>query len=86
MKLKAFLQQADKKKIDCLCVDGFCFHCNTVFEGMDGFYHFCRCQELRPSLTGKNIKRGSRKREFDQLRQSYKQEEGFTVIELWECE
>ena len=38
------------KKIDCFSVDGFCSHCNTVFEAMSFFYHFCPCQELRPSL------------------------------------
>ena len=33
-----------------------------------------------------DIKRGGRKREVDELRQSYLQEKGFTVIEMWECE
>ena len=47
---------------------------------MSCFYHFCPCQELRPSPTEEDVKRGSRRRE------SYKQEKGFTVIEMWECE
>ena len=32
------------------------------------------------------IKRGSRKRELDELRQGYIQEKAFTVNEMWECE
>ena len=85
MKLKASLQQADKK-IDCFSVDGFCSHCNTVFEAMVSFYHFCPCQELRPSLTEKDIQRGSKRRELDALRRHYIQEKCFKVIEMWECE
>ena len=50
------------------------------------FYHFCPCQELRPSLTEEDIKRGSRNRELDELRRGYIQEKGSTVIEKWECE
>ena len=49
-------------------------------------YHFCPCQELRPSLTEEEIQRGSKKREFDALRRHYIQEKGFKVIEMWECE
>ena len=38
------------------------------------------------SLTEEDIKRGSRRRELDELRRGYIQEKGFTVIEMWECE
>ena len=48
--------------------------------------HVCPCQGLRPSLTEEDFKRGSKKREFDELRRNYIQEKGFTVIEMWECE
>ena len=47
---------------------------------------FCLCQELRPSLNEEDIKRGSEKRELDELRRSYLQEKGFTVTEMWKCE
>ena len=57
-----------------------------LFEAMGFFYHFCPCQELRPSLTEEDIKRGSRKRELDELRQGCIQEKGFDVIEMRECE
>ena len=75
-----------KKKIDRFSVDGFCSHCNTVFEAMGCFYHFCPCQALPPTLTGEDVKRGSRRRELDELRRSYIQEKNFTVIEMSECE
>ena len=53
---------------------------------MGCFYHFCPCQELCPSLTEEVIKRGSRRRELDELRRGYIKEKSFTVIEMWECE
>ena len=85
-KIESFYNTGRQKKNDCFSVDGFCSHCNTVFEAMGCFYHFCPCQELRPSFTEEDIKRGSRKRELDELRRSYIQEKGYTVIEMWECE
>ena len=85
-KNESFYTTGRQKKIDCFSVDGFCSHHNTVFEAMGCFYHFCLCQELHPSLTEENIKRGSRKRELDELRRGYLQEKGFTVVEMWECE
>ena len=75
-----------RKKTDCFIVDGFCSHCNTVFEAMGCFYHFCPCQELRPSLTEEDIQRGSKKRELDALRRHYILEKGFKFIETWNCE
>ena len=38
-----------QNKIDCFSVDGICYHCNTVFEAMDCYIHYCPCQEARPS-------------------------------------
>ena len=57
-----------QKKIDCFKADGFCAHCKTVFEAMGCFYHYCPCQEARPSLTEEDIRRGNKKREMDQIR------------------
>ena len=53
---------------------------------MNCFYHFCPCQELRPSLTEEDLKRSSRRKDFDELRRGYIQKKSFTVIEMWECE
>ena len=53
---------------------------------MGCFYHFCPCQQLRPSLTEEDIKRGSRKIELGELRRGYIQEKGFTVSEMWVVE
>ena len=82
-KIKSFYTTGRQKKIDPFSVDGFFSHCNTVFEAMGCFYHFCPCQELRPSHTEEDVKR---RRKLDELRRSYIQEKGFTVIEMWECE
>ena len=85
-KIESFYTTGSQKKIDYFSVDGLCSHCNTVIETMGCFYHFCPCQELRPSLTEEDVKRGSKKRELDELRRRYIQEKGFTVIEMWECD
>ena len=85
-KIESSYTTSRQMEIDRFSVDGFCSRCNTVFEAMGDFYHFCPCQELRPSLTEEYIKRGSKKRELDELRRDYIQEEDFTVIDLWECE
>ena len=84
--IESFFTTGRQKKIDCFSVDGFCSHCNTVFEAMGCFYHFCPCQELRPSITEEDIQRGSKKRELDALRRHYIQQKGFKVNEMWECE
>ena len=83
---ESFFTTGRQKQIDCFSVDGFCSHCNTVFEAVACFYHFCPCQELRPSLTEEDIKRSSKMRELDVLRRHYIQEKSFKVIEMWECE
>ena len=85
-KIESLYTTCGQKKIDHFSVVGFCSHCNTVIEAIGCFYHFCTCQQLRPSLTEEDIKRGSRKRELDELRRDYIQEKSFTVIELWESE
>ena len=84
--IESFFTTGRQKKIDCFSVDGFCSHCNTVFEAMGCFYHSCPCQELRPSLTEEDIQRGSKKRQLDALRRHCIQEKGFKVFEMWECE
>ena len=85
-KIESFYTTGRQKKIDRFSVDGLCSQCNTVFETMGCFYHFCPCQEIRPSVNEEDIKSGSRKRELDELRRDYLQEKGFAVIEMWECE
>ena len=85
-KNESFYTTGRQKKFDCSSVDGFCSHCNTVFEAMGLFCLFCLCHELLPSLTEKDIQRGSKKRELDALRRHYIEEKGFKVIEMWECE
>ena len=45
-------------KIDCFSVDGICNHCYTVFEAVCCYFHYCPCQEARPSLTDSELMRG----------------------------
>ena len=81
-KIESFYNTGRQTKNDRFSVDGFCSHCNIVFEAMGCFNHFCPCQELRPSFIEEDIKRGSRRRELDELRRGYIQEKCFTVIEM----
>ena len=86
-KIESFYTTGTQRKIDCFKVDGFCAHCNTVFEAMGCFYHYCPCQEARRlSLTDEDIERGNKKREMDQMRKQYIKEKGYNVVEMWECE
>ena len=65
-----------QKKIGWFSVDGTCKHCNTVFEAMDCFFHYCPYQEARPSLTDNEFMRGIKKKEHDQMRKDYIQHKG----------
>ena len=85
-KIERFYTTGTRKKIDCFKVDGFCAHCKTEFEAMGCFYHYCPCQEARPSLTEEDIERGNKKREMDQMRKQYIKEKCYNVVEMWECE
>ena len=51
-----------QKRIDWFCVDGICFHYNTVLEAMGCYYHYCPCREARSSLTDTDIEKGVMKR------------------------
>ena len=56
-----------KKKTNCFIVNGYCNHCETVFEAMGWYFIFYPCQEARRSLTDDDIKRGTKKREMNEL-------------------
>ena len=54
-KIESNVNTGRQKKIDCFSVDGTCYHCITIFEAMGCYYHHCRCQEPRSSLTDTDI-------------------------------
>ena len=85
-RIESFHTSGNQKKIDCFNVDGYCNHCKTVFGAMGCYYHFCPCQETRPSLSDEDIERGNRRREMDDLRREYIREKGYKIEEMWECE
>ena len=43
---------------------------------MGCYFHFCPCQEARPSLTDVDIKRRTKKREMHELQKDYIRETG----------
>ena len=75
-----------QKKKDCFSVDGICYHCNAVFGAMCCYFHYCPCQEARPSLAHNEIMKGIRKKEQDQTRKEYIPQKAYNFIEVWECE
>ena len=85
-KIVSFYTTGTQKKIDCFKADGFCAHCNTVFEAMGCFYPYCPCHEARPSVIADDIKRGNKKKEMDQMRKQYIKEKGCNLFEMWECD
>ena len=84
--IENFYSTHRQKKIDCFSVNGFCSHCNTLFEANGCFYHFCPCQHLQASLTEDDTECGSKGIELEKLRRSYIQEKVFTDLEVWESE
>ena len=67
-KIESSCTTEEQKIIECFNVDGYCDQCKTVFEAMGCYYHFCSCQETRPSLSEQDHERGNKKREMDELR------------------
>ena len=53
---------------------------------MGCYYHYCPCQEARPSLTDTKIERGVKKRQQDEICRDNIQQKGYQIVEMWECE
>ena len=85
-KIESNVTTGGQKKIDCFCVVGIFRHCNTVFEAMGCYYHYCPCQEARPSLSDTDIERGVKKRQQNEVRRDYRQQKLYQSNEMWECE
>ena len=52
-------------KIDNFSLDGFCGHCNTVFEAMGCFYYGCDCQIVKKEANAHIGKRWHERRKFN---------------------
>ena len=53
---------------------------------MGWYYHFCPCQESRPSLSNKEVGRGNKRREMDEMRRACVNNKGYKVVDMWESE
>ena len=85
-RFERFYATGTQKKNWLFIADGFCEHCNTVFEAMDCFHHYCPFQEARLVLTEEDIQHETKKRETDEMRTQYIEEKGYTIVEKWKCE
>ena len=85
-KVETFYTTGKRKNIDCFSVDSFCYYCNTAFEALGCYHHFCFCEELRPCLTEEDIKRGGKKGEIREVGRSYIRESCFNSFEMCDCE
>ena len=70
-KIESIIATETQNKIDCFSAEGFCSHCNTIFEAIGYYYHCCPCQETRPSLSEKKVEPGYKRREMDELRRAF---------------
>ena len=68
VELRVMFPIGRQKKTDCFSVDGFCNHCNAVFQAMGFYYHYGLCQEARPFRSDTDIENGVKKREQDEMR------------------
>ena len=84
-KIESHFTTGRQKKVDCFSVHGICYHYNTLFEAMGCYFHYCPCQEARPSLIDNEILRGIKKKEQEQMRNYYIQQNGYKIIEITEC-
>ena len=85
-KIESNITTGTQKKSYCFSADGFCSHYSTVIEAMGCYYHYCPCQETRPSLSDKEVERGNKRREMDEMRRDYIRGKGYKIVEMWECE
>ena len=85
-KMENFYTTGTQKKFDAYSFDAFWGHCNTLFEAMGCYYHYCPCQEARPSLTEEENQRRIKKKKPDEVRKQYVQEKGHSVLEMYECD
>ena len=84
--IESLFTTGKQRKIDSFTVDGFCGHCQTIFEVLGCYYHFCPCRETRPNPNEVEFEFGIWKRESDKLRKFFLEKKGYKVIEMRECE
>ena len=85
MKLKASLQQPDRRELTASVLMGFVLIATLYLKPWVAFTTSVPVKSCVP-LTKEDIQRGSKKRELDALRRHYIQEKASKVIEMWECD
>ena len=85
VKLKASLQQADKRKLTASVLMGFVLIATLCLKPWVAFTTSVPARSC-VLLSLKRIFNVVARRELDALRGHYVQEKGFKVIEMWECE
>ena len=66
-RIESFYTTETQKKIGCFNANGFCGHCNRVFEAMGCCCFYCLCQEAGPALSEEDIQHGTNEREMDEM-------------------
>ena len=79
-KVENFHTEGTEKTIGAYSGDGFCGHCNNVFEAIGCYYHYRPCQEAFLSLTEDENQIRNKKRELDELRKQYIQKRVMTSL------
>ena len=79
--IESFFTTGRQRKNDCFSVDGFCSHCNTVFEALACFHHFCPCRSCVPLLLRKIFRQEERTRGSEQLLEEIKEGKLFGYVQ-----
>ena len=85
VKLKASLQQADRRKLTASVLMGFVLIGTLCWKPWVAFTTSVPVKSCVP-LSLKKIFNVVARRELDALRRHYIKEKGYKVIEMWECE
>ena len=84
-KIQSIQTTGNQHKIDNFSVDGFCEHCNTVFEAMGCFYHGCNGQMAKKEANAHIVKRWHERRKFNAERKNFIMGKRYEIVEIWEC-
>ena len=85
MKLKASLQQVDRRKLIASVLMGFVLIATLCLKPWVAFTTSVPVKSCVPLSLKKIFNVVAKKRELDALRRHYIEEKGYKVIEMWEC-
>lgn len=87
--IQCLFRNGKQKRIGPYLVDGYCAHCQTVYEVMGCYYHACDCQMDRIVSSGDEEKMewAAYRRQFDEEKRHFIETVlGLEYKVIWECD